>query len=98
MKLRNNFPEEVRLVYLYTYACEDCGRSDKGLEIHHILGRCSSCFLNSIVLCKDCHSRCGHSFKEEQIYLNYRIRTLYNYSLKEEDVKFYLENKRYYTL
>ena len=68
MKLRNPFSQETRLLFLYIYACFDCGRSDRGLELHHITGRNSSAKENAIVLCIECHSRVGHTKKEEKRY------------------------------
>jgi hypothetical protein len=72
----------------------DCQRSDRGLEIHHCRGRISNSPLNAIVLCLDCHSKCGHSFEEESKYLKIAIRYLLsiNYELTVEDIEFYKTN------
>lgn len=56
MELQNPFPQQVRLLYLYVYACFNCGRSDRGLELHHILGRVSASTFNACPLCLVCHS------------------------------------------
>jgi 5-methylcytosine-specific restriction endonuclease McrA len=66
MKLKNAFSQEVRLLYLYVYACMKCQRSDQGLEIHHITGRDSASAFNSIAICKECHAKVGHTQKEER--------------------------------
>lgn len=68
MKLRNPFPPEVRNLFLYEYACMNCGRSDRGLELHHITGRNDASKENAIVLCLECHRHAGHSQKEETKY------------------------------
>lgn len=68
MKLRNPFPPEVRNLFLYTYHCFNCGRSDKGLELHHITGRDDNSKENAIPLCLECHSHANHSKEEETKY------------------------------
>ena len=75
MKLYYPFSLETRNLYLYEHSCFNCGRSDQGLELHHILGRSKygknldSAF-NSSLLCKKCHNKIGHS-KAEQFHLFY---------------------------
>lgn len=68
MKLANPFPENVRLIYLYVYACFECGRSDRGLELHHITGRDSLSAFNACPLCKVCHNAIIHTNYEERKY------------------------------
>jgi hypothetical protein len=68
MKLENPFPQRVRLLYLYVYACFGCGRSDRGLELHHIFGREYACAFNACPLCKDCHVRVAHNREEHSRY------------------------------
>lgn len=60
MKLANPFPPEVRLLFLYVYSCWECGRSDLGLELHHIWGRISGSALNAAPICPACHNRIKH--------------------------------------
>ncbi len=70
MKLNNPFPDETRNIFLYVYSCFKCGRSDRGLELHHITGRDSDSAFNACPLCKDCHAHIGHSQEEEkELYL-----------------------------
>ena len=94
MKLKHPFTEETRNLYLYQHSCMDCGRSDRGLELHHITGRKSNSKLNAIVLCGDCHSKCCHSREEEEKYAKTAIR----FHVKEknaftpEDLEFYQNN------
>ena len=68
MKLRNPFPEEVRLLFLYVYACFDCGRSDRGLELHHITGRNDNSKENAFPICKVCHEKVKHNNEEHKKY------------------------------
>jgi len=68
MKLKNNFSQETRLLFLYVYSCFNCGRSDKGLSLHHITGRNSNAKENAIPLCLECHSHANHSQEEEEKY------------------------------
>jgi len=98
MHLKLNFTNETRNLYLYVYKCQNCGRSDKGLELHHILGRISNSKLNAIVLCLECHSHCCHSREEESKYLKISIRfhLLEKNELVFEDIEFYKTNKRLY--
>lgn len=67
MHLRNPFPIEVRVLYLYSYECWKCGRN-QNLELHHILGRVSSSAFNSAPLCHNCHEHILHT-KEERRFL-----------------------------
>ncbi len=60
MNLANPFPPEVRLLFLYVYSCWECGRSDRGLELHHIWGRISRSALNAAPLCMECHHHILH--------------------------------------
>lgn len=66
--LRNPFPLEVRLLFLYNFTCWACGGNGGGnLELHHIWGRISHSILNAAPLCRKCHDavkdtpeeRCG---------------------------------------
>lgn len=94
MQLKNPFPPSVRNWFLYTYACMDCGQSDRGLEIHHIVGRSSASALNAIPLCIECHSHCGHSFEEQARYFSKAIHFLAlckEWFPDEDDKKFYTD-------
>lgn len=77
MFLPNPFPDRVRLLYLYEYACHQCHRSGKGLELNHIFGRGDGdnvAFAASL-LCPECHSHVGHSQEEHQrlVWMNMRF-------------------------
>jgi 5-methylcytosine-specific restriction endonuclease McrA len=100
MKLHNPFSEDTRNIYLYQYACMDCGRSDQGLELHHIRSRISNSPLNSYLICMVCHSKIGHTQEEEARYLQQTLRWLLSqqYELTQKDVDFYSENKKLYLL
>jgi DNA-directed RNA polymerase subunit RPC12/RpoP len=94
MKLNNPFSQDTRNIFLYIYACFDCGRSDRGLSLHHIKGRISNSPINAIPLCLDCHSKVGHTQDEEQRYfkltLQFLVKEKYTYTL--DDIVFYQEN------
>ena len=94
MKLDNPFPLEVRVLFLYVYSCFRCKRSDRGLEIHHIVGRSSSSAFNACVLCKDCHAHIGHSKEEEKEMFSYTMKFLLNENYKpiEKDYNFLRDN------
>ena len=96
MKLENPFTENTRNLFLYEYSCFNCGRSDRGLELHHILGRQSANPLNAIPLCLVCHSKAGHSFEEESKYLQLTLKFLVKneFEFKPEHIEFYIEHKR----
>lgn len=100
MKLAFPFSEDTRNRFLYDYACENCHRSDRGLELHHICGRTSNSCLNAILLCLDCHKVCGHSQEEEAKYLQMAIRRELRrgYQLTEDDVEFYRQHKHLYDM
>jgi len=91
MKLQNPFLPEVRNLYLFEYACQDCGKSGAGLELHHIASRVSSSALNAIMLCIPCHSKCGHSEQEQARYFKIQMEFLArnNWIGNDEDNEFY---------
>lgn len=68
MKLRNPFSEETRLLFLYVYACFDCGRSDRGVELHHITGRNDNSPTNAFPICRVCHVKVKHNDEEHKKY------------------------------
>lgn len=74
-----------------------CCRSDRGLELHHILGRVSDSALNACPLCTICHSHIGHS-RKEQIFCftkNYDYLTVQEqYELLPEDKQFIEDHKQ----
>jgi hypothetical protein len=90
MKLDNPFPQSVRNLFLYVYWCFKCGRSNRGLELHHIFGRVSASALNACPLCKFCHGEIVHTVEEEQellkITINFLVRE--GYKLKPVDDSF----------
>lgn len=94
MKLRNPFPDEVRLLYLYNcFECWICGGNGSqsgGIELHHIWGRISGSALNSAPLCKACHARVGHTREEHQMLLRKTIKFLLSegYKLTKVDDDF----------
>lgn len=90
MKLRNPFPQEVRLLFLYVFSCFKCARSDRGLELHHIFGRVSDSPFNACPLCPVCHAMMGHNRSEElELYIT-TADFLYkeNYKPTEKDWEF----------
>jgi hypothetical protein len=78
--------------------CGSNGQDKGGLSLHHIKGRESNVALNGIVLCNDCHSKCGHSEKEEKKYLNKTLNYLINqyYKPTEEDWTFIRKHHKLY--
>lgn len=93
MKLNNPFSDDTRLLFLYVYSCFLCGRSDRGLELHHIIGRGSSSPLNACPLCIECHSHIGHSVAEQRKLLHRTAVFLedQNYELTKEDEIFAIQ-------
>lgn len=87
MQLDNPFSQKVRLLYLYVYACFDCGRSDRGLELHHIFGRDYSCAFNACPLCKICHAKIAHNRAEHTrlFFKNLRFLLKEKYTPQEDD-------------
>lgn len=90
MKLDNPFPIEVRNLFLYCYSCFKCGRSDKGLELHHICGRDSNSAFNACPICTECHRHIGHNPNEERQLFKYvqMFLTSEDYKTTENDVAF----------
>ncbi len=106
MKLRNSFATNKRELFRdLQYRCGECGGNGQncgGTEAHHIKGRCSSSVFNLIVLCKKCHSKVGHTFEEEKIYLQKTAKWVFhcvklgNYRLDDDDKNFLHEHRKYY--
>jgi len=94
MELNNPFPQSVRLLFLYVYGCFQCGRSDRGLELHHIVGRSSNSAFNACPLCKDCHSKIRHSQEEERYLLSKVLPFLLQVKFQplQSDYDFLLKN------
>ena len=67
--LLNPFTQETRELF-DVYGCWECGRSDRGLQAHHICKRISASPYNCAPLCWICHlSGKIHSQEIEQKYL-----------------------------
>jgi len=98
MNLAHEFKKEDREYYRYEYACHECGRSDRGLELHHIKGRKNhehhlSSIFNSRLLCKFCHDKILHTKEEEERFVLETMRFLkeQNYQPKKIDLLFLKE-------
>lgn len=98
MKLKHPFSVDVRELWRDCWECMECGfngNGSGGLELHHICGRVSGSALNSCLLCKRCHAKCGHSVDEEQRYFARVINYLsnQNYKLNDLDMEFMSNQK-----
>lgn len=98
MKLAHPFSQDTRNFFLYEYSCWTCGRSDRGLELHHIKGRESNSPLNAYLICSYCHSHALHSQEEESKYLQTTMKWLLRqgYELTKKDIEFYKTNEKLY--
>jgi hypothetical protein len=98
MKLSNPFSQNTRNLFLYEYSCWTCGRSDKGLELHHIKGRESNSPLNAYLICTECHSHANHSQEEEKEYLQTTMIFLLkqNYKFTNLDKEFLMKHRDKY--
>lgn len=99
MKLKNNFSQETRNLFIdVEYLCFLCGGNGQdsgGMELHHILGRESNSPYNASPLCKECHKIADNkgvsSLNETQIKLLRKTEFhlgVMNYKPKEEDIVF----------
>jgi hypothetical protein len=90
MNLKFPFSLLTRSLYLYEYCCWQCGRSDKGLELHHIYGRISNSPYNAAVVCLECHGHMGHSKTEQDSLLRKACIFLarIGYKVVEKDIEF----------
>jgi len=75
--------------------CGSNGQNNGGLSLHHIKGRESNVPINGIVLCNDCHAKCGHDDKEERKYLNKTLTYLINQHYKPTDEDWDFIRKHY---
>jgi hypothetical protein len=94
MKLDNPFPDSVRNLYLYVFACLECLRSDLGLELHHIKGRISPSPFNAAAICPDCHVHIEHNLETHRRLFKKNAKFLYEqgYSPTIEDLQFIQDN------
>jgi hypothetical protein len=94
VKLSNNFSQETRVLFIDIVGCMRCNRSDRGLELHHILGRRSKSKFSAIVLCKECHGHIGHTQEEERELFELTFNYLQGRGLTfiEEDDEFLRDN------
>jgi len=78
----------VRSMYLYVFACFNCGRSDKGLELHHIFGRESPAAFNACPLCRVCHAAVTNSNEERARFFFKNVEFLLDnhYELQPDDL------------
>lgn len=93
MKLSNPFPLRVRLLFIDTHACWECGRNGNGrggMELHHIWGRISGSALNAAPLCKVCHDGIAHNQETHRRLLRKTIAFLLgqHYKLEPADNQF----------
>jgi len=89
--LLNPFSKETLLLFIDNYSCWECGRSDLGLEPHHILKRISNSPFNLVPLCYNCHKISNiHSPEKQEKYLKktYDYLIKINYKLNKNDLKF----------
>jgi hypothetical protein len=93
MKLDNPFSTDTRVLFMDHYQCAWCGRSDQGIQLHHITGRGSSSPFNCFPICMVCHEKMCHSQEEEQKCFAYTFKLLYNqgYKPQREDYIFLAE-------
>lgn len=94
--LSNEFSSATRQLYLYNYKCWECGENGSrtgGMELHHILGRCTNAPVNSAPLCHRCHAKTNQG----QTAAKYFFKTLcylqkLGYKLTQKDEEFIQTN------
>jgi len=90
MQLRNPFSLNTRNLFLYVYSCFLCRRSDRGLELHHIVGRDSNSAFNACPLCTVCHAIMKHTQEEERelFFIVFKFLFTEKYKPDENDYSF----------
>lgn len=96
MKLRNPFSEKTRRIYDFIRNCQDCGRCDLPLSIHHIMGRVSSSPLNSIILCDPCHTSGSYETKSRYLVQSIKFLLDNDYQLTQYDIELFDKHKDMY--
>jgi len=100
MKLRNNFSDLTRALYIqpvnpddeYCWIC----KSNQSCELHHILGRVSNSPFNSCCLCRKCHENYTKLDKGKLLRMAIKFCLREQYTPTEKDIKFYRDNKKLY--
>ena len=102
MKLRNDFTDEQKSLWIFDYFCHANGehdglcKSNQGVSIHHIFGRSENPTLCGIPLCEECHR--NYTFLDKGTLLKTVIKHLVkiDYTFNEKDIAFYQKYKSYY--
>lgn len=104
IKLRNDFSEETRALFIYNFECWVCGKNTWNAG-HHILGRglgdsnLENSPLNFAPICNEtCHLNKGFNEEDKKIMLQKTIKWLFKqgYKLTKKDEKFIIKYYRYY--
>jgi hypothetical protein len=100
MKLKNDFSEETRSLFLFKEDCDYCKMNNWDC-LHHILGRTSDSPLNASTLHNfSCHIGNGRLsiFEVKKKFLKRTLEYLLEngYTLTEKDKEFIKKNKKYY--
>jgi len=102
MKLRNDFSDEQKALWVFDYWCHAPGKKDgycksnEGVSIHHIFHRDSNSTLNGIPLCFNHHTNYTFLNKSELLKIVIKHLLKINYQFNEEDIKFYKKYEQYY--
>lgn len=94
MKLRNDFSELTRALYIFEKVCWNCGR--EASELHHVMSRTSNSPLNAYVICRKCHENYTSLSKYELLKKAFIFLIRKNYKFKERDYIFMENNRIYY--
>lgn len=99
MKLKNNFSQRTRELFMWNYECFVCGKNTWN-ALHHIKGRCSNSPLNAAPVCNDsCHINKGFSYEDDKVLLQKTLKYLLKkgYKLTKKDEAFIIEHIKYYS-
>lgn len=99
MKLKNDFKEEERYLFLDKPYCWDC-ESNQQMSIHHVIGRKSKSIFNARPLCHECHKKADTINTNGPKGKEYRIKHLkeiipfilkQGYKMQKHDYEFFEE-------
>lgn len=100
MKTYHAFSNEVRVLFMYNYSCFECGRSDRGITLHHNksqwkTNKYTESAFNCVPLCLICHEKVKQDKTETERYCLLSMKYLQRegYIPKQIDIDYLEEYK-----
>ena len=93
---KNPFDDATRSLFMFNYKCFNCGRSDLGLELDHVIGRGSKSPYNACPLCIPCHKVKTRGNRTIQLQWVKDFLDSEGYQQNKKDIEFLTKYKKHY--